>query len=41
MQVRFKVNNIERPIDKKIINKIIASVISKFLDANGRDLVLL
>ena len=41
MHVGFKVNSIERPIDKKIINKIIASVISKFWDVNRRDLVLL
>ena len=36
----LKLNNIERPIDKKIISKIIASLFSNFSDAKGRDFVL-
>ena len=41
MHVEFKRNNIDKPIERKTINKMIASLISKFSDANGRNFVLL
>ena len=41
MHVEFKLNNIDKPIERKTINKMIASLISKFSDANGRNFVLL
>ena len=39
MQYKFNLSKIDKPIDIKIINKIIASVISKASEARGRNLV--
>ena len=40
IHIEFKFNNIDNPIDRNIISKIIASLLSNFSDANGRDFVL-